>query len=82
MPHASIPEPAHIGHVDRLSKDSNTEMQIEPPPAAGYELVFQEKASGRRWERPESHRLPGQRLSAPCCASKRSKNWPQRRTAP
>ena len=37
-----------------------TASQIAALKASGCELIFQEKASGGRWDRPELHRLLGQ----------------------
>lgn len=50
--------PALIGYV-RVSKteDQDVAPQIEALEAAGYKRVYEEKASGGRWDRPELHRL-------------------------
>ena len=39
------------------SEDQDTEPQIEALEAAGCRRIFEEKASGGRWDRPELHRL-------------------------
>lgn len=43
----------------RVSKadDQDTTAQVAALKAAGCERVFEEKASGGRWDRPELHRL-------------------------
>ncbi len=50
----------HIGYARASTQDQDTEAQIAALKAAGCELIFQEKASGGRWDRPELHRLLGQ----------------------
>jgi DNA invertase Pin-like site-specific DNA recombinase len=45
-----------IGYA-RVSKNEHDASTLE---AAGWEMTFHEKASGRRWDRPELHRLLGQ----------------------
>ncbi len=50
----------HIGYARVSTQDQDTEAQIAALKAAGCELIFQEKASGGRWDRPELHRLLGQ----------------------
>ena len=48
-----------IGYARVSTQDKDTALQIGALEAAGCERVFQEKASGGRWERPELHRLLG-----------------------
>jgi len=45
--------------VSNQDQDQDTEAQITVLENAGCELIFKEKASGARWERPELHRLLG-----------------------
>src|SRR6476660_207971 len=49
-----------IGYARVSTQDQDTAAQIVALKSAGCELIFQEKASGGRWERPELHRLLGQ----------------------
>jgi DNA invertase Pin-like site-specific DNA recombinase len=49
-----------IGYARVSTQDQDTAAQIAALKLAGCELVFQEKAAGGRWERPELHRLLGQ----------------------
>lgn len=49
-----------IGYARVSTKDQDTAAQIAALTAAGCELIFQEKPSSGRWERPELHRLLGQ----------------------
>ena len=49
-----------IGYARVSTKDQDTAAQITALENAGCELIFQEKASGGRWDRPELHRLIGQ----------------------
>jgi len=49
-----------IGYARVSSKDQDTEAQTAALRASGCELIFQEKASGGRWDRPELHRLLSQ----------------------
>ncbi len=49
-----------IGYARVSTQDQDTAAQIAALQASGCELIFQEKASGGRWERPELHRLLGQ----------------------
>jgi DNA invertase Pin-like site-specific DNA recombinase len=49
-----------IGYARVSTQDQDTEAQIIALKSAGCELIFQEKVSGGRWERPELHRLLGQ----------------------
>lgn len=46
-----------IGYARVSTQDQDTTAQIAALKSAGCELVFQEKATGGRWERPELHRL-------------------------
>ena len=43
----------------RVSKsdDQDTRPQIDALEAAGCRLIYEERASGGRWDRPELHRL-------------------------
>lgn len=49
-----------IGYARVATQDQDTQTQISALKAAGCEIVFQEKASGGRWDRPELHRLLSQ----------------------
>ena len=49
-----------LGYARVSTQDQDTTAQITALRAAGCELIFQEKASGGRWDRPELHRLLGQ----------------------
>jgi len=49
-----------IGYARISTNDQDTAAQVAALKAAGCELIFREKASGGRWERPELHRLIGQ----------------------
>lgn len=46
-----------IGYARVSTQDQDTQAQISALQAAGCERIFEEKASGGRWERPELHRL-------------------------
>ena len=46
-----------IGYARVSTQDQDTHAQIVALESAGCELIFQEKASGGRWDRPELHRL-------------------------
>lgn len=50
----------HIGYSRVSTLDQDNAAQISALKAAGCELIFEEKASGGRWERPELHRLLSQ----------------------
>ena len=49
-----------IGYARVSTQDQDTQAQLAALQAAGCERIFEEKASGGRWERPELHRLLGQ----------------------
>lgn len=49
-----------IGYARVSTQDQDNTAQIAELKSAGCELIFEEKASGSRWERPELHRLLGQ----------------------
>lgn len=49
-----------IGYARVSTQDQDTAAQITALESAGCELIFREKASGGRWNRPELHRLLGQ----------------------
>ena len=49
-----------IGYARVSTQDQDTAVQIAALNKAGCERIFQEKASGGRWDRPELHRLLGQ----------------------
>ncbi|XHX75884.1 MAG: recombinase family protein [Stenomitos frigidus ULC029] len=49
-----------IGYARVSTQEQNAGPQIAALKAAGCELIFQETATGGRWERPELHRLLGQ----------------------
>jgi DNA invertase Pin-like site-specific DNA recombinase len=46
-----------IGYARVSTQDQDTDAQIAALKSSGCELIFQEKASGGRWGRPELHRL-------------------------
>lgn len=50
----------HIGYARVSTQDQDAEPQIAALKNSGCELIFQEKVSGGRWDRPELHRLLGQ----------------------
>ena len=50
-----------LGYARVSTQDQDTTAQIAALRTAGCELIFQKKASGGRWDRPELHRLLGQR---------------------
>ena len=47
------------GYVCVSTQDQDTDAQIASLKSSGCELIFQENASGGRWDRPELHRLLG-----------------------
>jgi len=49
-----------IGYARVSTQDQDAAAQIAALKSSGCELIFQEKASGGRWDRPELHRLLGQ----------------------
>ncbi len=49
-----------IGYARVSTQEQDTQAQINALKETGCELIFQEKASGGRWDRPELHRLLGQ----------------------
>lgn len=48
-----------LGYARVSTQDQDTATQIAALEAAGCELIFQETASGGRWNRPELHHLLG-----------------------
>ena len=46
-----------IGYARVSKQEQDTQAQISALKSAGCELIFQEKASGGRWDRPELQRL-------------------------
>jgi DNA invertase Pin-like site-specific DNA recombinase len=49
-----------IGYARVSTTEQDTAAQSAALKAAGCELIFREKASGGRWDRPELHKLLGQ----------------------
>lgn len=49
-----------IGYSRVSTQDQDTQAQIAALNAAGCERIYEEKASGGRWDRPELHQLLGQ----------------------
>ena len=49
-----------IGYARVSTQDQEVAAQIAALKTSGCELIFQDKASGGRWARPELHRLLGQ----------------------
>ena len=49
-----------IGYARVSKNEQDTSTQAQALQSAGCEMVFHEKASGGRWDRPELHRLLGQ----------------------
>lgn len=46
-----------IGYAQVSTQEQDTQAQISALKSAGCELIFQEKASGGRWDRPKLQRL-------------------------
>lgn len=46
-----------IGYARVSTQEQDAQAQISALKSVGCELIFQEKASGGRWERPELQRL-------------------------
>ena len=46
-----------IGYARVSTQEQDTQAQIAALKESGCERIFQEKASGGRWNRPELHRL-------------------------
>jgi DNA invertase Pin-like site-specific DNA recombinase len=49
-----------IGYARISTSEQDAAAQVAALRSAGCELIFKEKASGGRWQRPELHRLLGQ----------------------
>ncbi len=49
-----------IGYARVSTQDQDSSAQIDALKTVGCERIFQEKASGGRWDRPELHHLLGQ----------------------
>jgi len=49
-----------IGYARVSTQEQDNAAQVAALKSAGCELIFEEKAAGGRWERPELHRLIGQ----------------------
>jgi DNA invertase Pin-like site-specific DNA recombinase len=49
-----------IGYARISTSEQDTKLQVAALQSAGCELIFREKASGGRWERPELHKLLSQ----------------------
>jgi DNA invertase Pin-like site-specific DNA recombinase len=49
-----------IGYARISTSEQDTKMQVGALQSAGCGLIFREKASGGRWERPELHKLLSQ----------------------
>jgi DNA invertase Pin-like site-specific DNA recombinase len=49
-----------IGYARVSTQEQDNQAQISTLEEAGYEMIFQEKASGGRWNRPELNRLLSQ----------------------
>ena len=58
-----------IGYARVSTQDQDNAAQIAALKSAGCELIFQEKATGGRWERPELHRLLGATAQRRCIGS-------------
>ena len=46
-----------IGYARISTHDQDTAVQVAALKASGCERIYEEKASGGRWDRPELHRL-------------------------
>lgn len=46
-----------IGYARVSTQDQDARAQVEALEKAGCELIFQERISGGRWDRPELHRM-------------------------
>src|ERR1039458_1824202 len=53
-----------LGYARVSTRDQDTAAQSAALKAAGCEVVFREKASGGRWDRPELHKLLSQMRKA------------------
>ncbi len=49
-----------IGYARVSTNEQDAAAQVQALKSAGCEIIFREKASGGRWDRPELHRLLGQ----------------------
>ena len=49
-----------LGYARVSTKDQGTAVQLKALRAAGCDKLFQEKASGGRWDRPQLQKLLGQ----------------------
>jgi len=49
-----------LGYARVSTKDQDTAVQVKALKAADCDKLFQEKASGGRWDRPQLHKLLGQ----------------------
>jgi DNA invertase Pin-like site-specific DNA recombinase len=49
-----------IGYARVSTNEQDATLQAQALQSSGCEIIFREKASGGRWERPELHRLLGQ----------------------
>ncbi|MFA5982685.1 MAG: recombinase family protein [Methylococcaceae bacterium] len=49
-----------LGYARVSTQEQDNQLQITALKENGYELIFQKKVSGGRWDRPELHRLLGQ----------------------
>ena len=47
----------NLGYARVSTDDQDTAAQLDALRAAGCERVFEERASGGRWDRPELHRM-------------------------